>query len=109
MMNDLFSYPHFPGSKEPTTSRDAAEKIAPRARTLRDQVLTALSIAWPGGMTADEVARAIGKTEFSVRPRLSELRADQQIIPTDIRRPNASGVDAIVWVVVRSQIPEESE
>ena len=35
---DLFSYPNRPGWKEPTTSRDAAEKVAARAPSLRDQV-----------------------------------------------------------------------
>ena len=47
-MTDLFDwkpspkYPHRPGFKERTTSKVAAAKIAPRAPTLRDQVLTAL-------------------------------------------------------------------
>ncbi len=104
MMSDLFDwtppagYPESPGFKEPTTSRDAARKIAPRAQSLRDQVLIILAAAWPGGMTADEVARKAGKREFSIRPRLSELRAKGEILPTTTRRPNESGVDAIVWV-----------
>lgn len=110
-MPDLFDwkpareYPETPGFKERTTSREAARKIAPRAQTLRDQVLITLRVAWPGGLTADEVARKIGKREFSVRPRLSELRTAGEIMPAmlapagrPLRRPNESGVDAIVWV-----------
>lgn len=114
MNNDLFDwtppvgYPAQPGFKERTTSREAARKIAPRAQSLRDQVLITLRVAWPGGLTADEAARKIGKSEFSVRPRLSELRAAGEIMPAKLeggtrplRRPNASGIDAIVWVCRR--------
>ena len=100
---DLFSYPNRPGWKESTTSRDAAEKVAARAPSLRDQVLQLLVNVWPAGMTADEVASAIGRTEFSVRPRLSELREAGKILPTTMTRPNKSGVQARVWVSRRPQ------
>lgn len=109
-MADLFdwadpvpSYPSSPGFKERTTSRDAARKIAARAPTLREQVFATLRNVWPAGLTADEVALRIGRREFSVRPRLSELRALNQIMPTTLRRPNESGVDAIVWVCRRPE------
>ena len=91
-------YPEAPGYKEHTTSKAAARKISGRAPSLRDEVLQTLKLAWPRGMTADEVADKLGRTEFSIRPRFSELRALKEIMPTDIRRPNKSGVDAIVWV-----------
>lgn len=97
------TYPEVPGCKEPTTSREAARKIAGRAPSLRDQVRTTLEVAWPGGLTADEVAGKMGKREFSIRPRLSELREMGEIMPTAARRKNESGVDAIVWVVRRGQ------
>lgn len=110
-MRDLFdlppaaSYPTSPGFKEKTTSRDAAKRIAPRAQTIRDQVCATLRNVWPAGLTADEVALRIGRKEFSVRPRLSELRAAGEIMPATwaasgepLRRANESGVDAIVWV-----------
>lgn len=107
MMRDLFDappsgYPATPGFKERTTSQDAARKIAPRVQTIRDQVLLTLQVAWPGGLTADEVAAKIGKSILSVRPRLSELRLSKEILPTTVRRRNASGVDAIVWVSQRT-------
>lgn len=108
MADDLFDlpqagYPTTPGFKERTTSRDAARKIAPRAQTIRDQVYATLRNVWPAGLTADEVAVRIGRREFSVRPRLSELRALKEIMPTTLRRPNESGVDAIVWVCKRPE------
>lgn len=118
-MTDLFDwtpppkYPEAPGFKEPTTSRAAARKIAPRAHGLREQVFATLRNVWPAGLTADEVALRIGRKEFSVRPRLSELRKMKQIMPVllaaggikPMTRPNESGVDAIVWVCKR---PEET-
>lgn len=114
-MIDLFDwtppkYPNFPGSKESTTSRDAARKMAPRARTLRDQVWATLRNVYPAGLTADETALRIGRSELSIRPRLSELRALKKIAPSIMldgkteRRPNASGLSATVWVCVLEQI-----
>lgn len=114
-MRDLFDlpptgYPHAPGFKEQTTSRDAARKISPRAPTLREQVYATLRNVWPAGLTADEVALRIGRREFSVRPRLSELRNVGDIHPATrnsagdpLRRANESGVDAIVWVCRRPE------
>lgn len=112
--SDLFDwtppagYPSAPGFKERTTSKAAARKIAPRAQTIRDQVYATLRNVWPAGLTADEVALRIGRREFSVRPRLSELRAASEIMPATwaadgsaLRRANESGVDAIVWVCRR--------
>jgi len=103
-MPDLFDYtpppvyPETAGHKEPTTSAAAARLMAPKVLTLREQVLTALRVEWPSGLTADQVAAKMGRSEFSVRPRLSELRATGEIMPANIVRPNASGVNAMVWV-----------
>jgi hypothetical protein len=96
-----------PGYKERTTSREAARKVAPHAMTLREQVLTLLRVEWPRGMTADEVAEKVGKSELSIRPRLSELRTMRAIEPHTTkgvvdRRDNKSGMSAIVWVARRS-------
>lgn len=108
MTPDLFDwtpppgYPETPGFKEPTTSRDAAEKIKPVAKTLRDQALEALRVAWPGGLTADEIAGKLGRSELSIRPRISELREQRAIEPSTRRGVNASGMTAIVWVARRS-------
>jgi hypothetical protein len=113
--SDLFNwtpaakYPSAPGFKESTTSREAACKMAPRARTIRDQVHAALRNAWPNGLTADEVSTLIGKSPFAVRPRLSEMREMNQIFPAllpngeHVRRPNASGLNATVWVCKRPE------
>lgn len=94
-------YPSAPGHKEPTTSRDAAEKVRPAAKTLRDQALGALLDAWPAGLTADQVAARLGRSELSIRPRITELRAQGAIEPSTRRAANASGMTAIVWVARR--------
>lgn len=108
MMADLFDwtppekYPHVAGWKDPTTSRDAAEKIKPVVKTLRDQALGALRLAWPTGLTADQIAAKLGRSELSIRPRISELRELRAIEPSTGRGTNASGMSAIIWVARRS-------
>jgi hypothetical protein len=109
-VTDLFDwqppYPKSPGWTEPTTSRDAARRIAPKVQTLRDQVMVAYRAAWPAGLTADEVAAKIGKSILSVRPRVTELRGLGELMiqipdrsnPKPICRKNESGADAVVLV-----------
>ena len=100
MTYDLFSYPHRPGWKEPGTSREAAARIEPTASVLRDLVLETLA-ASPGGLTADEIAARLNRSILSVRPRVSELRADGKIMRAERRGKNASGMSAAVWIVSR--------
>lgn len=109
--DDLFSwrppYPHAPGWKEPTTSRDAAEAVEPSASRLRGDVLTVYRAAWPAGLTADEAAARLGRTVLSVRPRVSELRKQGELMTVSaepapgtklLRRKNESGLMAAVLV-----------
>lgn len=88
-------YPFVPGTKSRDTSALAAEAMKAKAPTLRDQVFDVIRAGQ--GSTADEVAEALGKSVLSCRPRLSELCALDKIEDTGARRPNASGVNAIVW------------
>lgn len=107
-MDDLFNwtpapgYPISPGWKEPTTSREAAVKVAPVAKTHRDQALLALRMAWPAGLTADEVAAKLGRRELAIRPRISELKDMGAIQNSNQRRKNQNGMSAIIWVAVRA-------
>ena len=94
------SYPHAPGFKQRGGASEAAARIiAPRISGLRAKVLQEIT-RHPEGVTADEVADAIGKTEFSVRPRVTELQAIGKIVPTGERRRNRSGMSASVWKVI---------
>lgn len=92
-------YPNTPGYRAPGTSQDAARGTAPRAGDLRARVFAELKAAGPSGLTADEVAGRIGKTVLAIRPRVSELNAEDLIEPTGERRANASRMKATVWRV----------
>lgn len=99
---DAARYPHRAGSKEPTTSREAADRIEAkgRARRLRDAVLGAFELGWQG--TADELADRLGESILSVRPRLSELHKQGWLEHAGTRHRNASGASAHVWKLATS-------
>ena len=92
------TYPFVAGSKEHTTSREAAEAIEStgRAELLRTRCLDAIKDSI-FGLTADEAANYIAETPFAVRPRITELKQRGLIRETGTRRKNASGVSAKVW------------
>ena len=104
------SYPQSPGYKavDTETSREAAQSVKVNAETLRRD---ALALLLANDMTADEVAAALRSpfmsdadfAEFkrSIRPRVSELKADGLVAPTAVRRKNSSGKSAVVWAAVR--------
>lgn len=94
---DLWTYPHRAGFKEPTTSRDAAQRIERkgRAATLRDAVLGAFELGWTG--TADELAHRMGESPLAIRPRVTELYKQGKLEPTGERHRNESGASAHCW------------
>lgn len=101
MQDELFEiearYPNAPGYKADGPSRDAARRIKPMAATIRGRVLKIFTDRYPAGFTADEAAKALALTEFTVRPRIAELHKLGLIEQTAMRRPNASGHNATVW------------
>ena len=100
MQPDLFSYrkyPEAPGWRDPTTSRDNAERIekSGKAQTLRER---ARKFFEDGGQaTADELAVILGEPCRSAQPRVAELRAQGFIEPTGIRRKGSGGGSSHVW------------
>ncbi|HUY27304.1 MAG TPA: hypothetical protein VMV27_07770 [Candidatus Binataceae bacterium] len=66
---------------------------------MREEVFRYL-VEHPDGATADEIARALRRSAFTIRPRVSELFHSSKIIDSGTRRRNASGRNAIVWRVV---------
>jgi predicted ArsR family transcriptional regulator len=90
------AYPVAPGWKaeDTDTSRQAAKAIESPAKTLRQKCHEALKGA---AMTADEVAELLGESVLSVRPRVSELKAQGRVEATAKRRCNVSGKTAVVW------------
>jgi hypothetical protein len=99
------SYPNRPGYRGNTegsreTSRDAATKVAPVAKTQRDKVLAALIEAYPEGRSSDQIADATGITRYSVRPRISELVAAGKVQATELRTRNGDGNQVVIWRAV---------
>jgi predicted ArsR family transcriptional regulator len=77
------------------TSYESAVTAATTSAERRQTILALLT--WDGqGMTADEIADALGYSVLAIRPRVSELRNMGLIEPTGERRRNASGMSAAV-------------
>lgn len=93
----MAEYPHSPGFKENTTSREAAEALekSGRAVTLRDQVKAYFILG--NDATADEVAEVLNLSPFSVRPRFSELFRMGLIERTGERRLSSEGRPSHVY------------
>jgi response regulator of citrate/malate metabolism len=90
-----FRMPHDePGAKREGTSRAAARGMKQIQHTLQMKCYLALTSR---SMTADEVADSVGVTEFSCRPRITELMAKNLIEDSGLRRMNKSGRMATVW------------
>lgn len=87
-------YPEYPGYKIGGTSQEAADAIAPVAKTLRSTVLNFLRERYPADFTADEIADGLGASILSIRPRVSELKRLRAIEQTEQRGRNASGMSA---------------
>ncbi len=87
------------GAMKRHTRRQRHMAAAMLAPTVRKEVLDYLG-EHPEGATADEIAAALKRSPFTVRPRCVELgpRHMKLIEDTGNRRPNASsGRAAIVW------------
>jgi predicted ArsR family transcriptional regulator len=89
-------YPDAPGFKVSGPSEQAAETMGSTANKMRAAVLAQFA-QYPGGATADEVARDLKLSILSVRPRVSELKRLGEIKKTGARRKNQSGMTATVW------------
>lgn len=91
----IATYPNHPGAKVGGPSRDAADKIAEHAMTVRERV----DALFDDGeeLTADECATRLNETVLTVRPRCAELNRKGRIEDTGKRRKNQSGMSATVW------------
>lgn len=100
---------HRPGH---TTERAAADLALPKAGTLRQMILAALSrstrpgfyiaggeelIHKPMGLTQEETARYLKRRHYSVAPRFAELARMGWIRDSGRTRPTSSDTQAIVW------------
>ncbi len=92
------TYPNAPGHRHVDTSVAAASALAPMLGRLQRMALDAIHDAGWLGLTADELAARLGMDRWSIQPRTSELKRKGLIRDSGLRRPNASGKMAIVWV-----------
>ena len=94
-------YPNVPGSRRgaPETSREAAESIAPIAKSHRALVFAALASVVERGLTGDEVAERCDLTVYQVRARIAERHADKWIADSGRREQLGSGRRGVVWVL----------
>ncbi len=92
-------YPDAPGFKVSGPSEQAARAMTGKAARMRTIVLAQIA-QYPGGATADEIARDLDLSVLSVRPRVSELNRNGEIQQTGARRKNESGMTATVWRIV---------
>lgn len=79
-------------------SVEAHDSIRSAKQRLRKQVLDYIK-AHPFGCTSDEVEAALGLSHQTVSARMTELKADGQIVPTGERRKTRSGRNAGVYLV----------
>lgn len=97
MMRDA-SYPEVPGNRGVDTSIAATAGIHLQLGTLQRHVHEAIKGAGIQGLTTNEIAARLNVDRGSVQPRTSELKARGLIRDSQMRRPNANGKKAIVWV-----------
>ena len=91
-------YPDTPGHRNVDTSIAAANALAPKLGRLQRMAEAAIREAGLYGLTADERAARLGMDRWSIQPRTSELRRKGLIRDSGLRRPNATGKQAIVWI-----------
>lgn len=93
---DVIRLPAYQKSSE--TSKRAAVKIAPRAGTIRSDVLNYIRSRGELGASNDEIVAALGIQIQTVCPRMNELARAQFIRPSGRTRKTRSRRDAVCWV-----------
>ncbi len=76
----------------------AAHKVAPSVAGRRLQILCGLAQCGEA-RTGSEIAKILGLSILSVRPRLTELQELNCILDTETRRKNEFGNTEIVWQI----------
>lgn len=91
-------YPDAPGHRNVDTSLAAADALAGQLGRLQRIALNAIRAADLSGLTADELALALSMERWSIQPRTTELKRKGLVRDSGLRRPNATGKMAIVWI-----------
>jgi hypothetical protein len=96
----MSTYPDAPGHRNVDTSIEAANDLAPKVGRLQRMALEAIRASGCQGLSAEELMGVMGMERWSVQPRTSELKRKGLIRDSGLRRYNASGKRAIVWITV---------
>ena len=89
-------YPQAPGYTNATTSKAAADKVAPKAGTQAARCLD--FIRERGRATPDEAAAALDMLVTSARPRFTQLK-NAGLIVEDGTKQNENGNDSIAYCI----------
>lgn len=81
-------------------SVEAHESVKSVKRKLRALVIGYVKMQGLRGATSDEVEVALGMTHQSISARMTEAKADGQIVGNGLRRPTRSGRNAAVYIAV---------
>jgi hypothetical protein len=87
------------------TSDDAARRIAPRAKPLRDRVFEYVRARGPEGATDREIQAALELHSDTEVPRRYELVKAEKLVNSGRKRKTPSGCSATVWVTVEHAKP----
>ncbi len=106
MQNSNPSYPEHPGFRGRTeaskeTSRAAADKIAPFAKTQAGKVLAELLAVFPEGRSSEQIAAATGIIVYSVRARIPGLVDAGKVEATNEKTKNGEGNTVMLWRAVK--------
>jgi predicted transcriptional regulator len=97
MEQQLSLYPNAPGYSNPTTSKDAAKSMEPKASALRIRILSELQVRASFGATCDELEQAMSLSHQTASARLREMVLAGSIVDSEQKRRTRSGRGAIVW------------
>jgi len=79
------------------TSQEAYNSIKPKLPSLRSRVETAVMNSGQEGITALELITSLGELDYSIRPRLTELKKMNRIKQNGVRLNNRNKKE-IVWI-----------
>lgn len=80
------------------TSLEAYAAVKPHLNDLQQEVLLAIKGAGLNGLTPFEAINQTGMHDYTLRPRITELKKKGVITDTGRRRPNVRGRNEVVYV-----------
>jgi hypothetical protein len=82
----------------PTTSKNAAQSVAPKTPNMRARVLRYIHRMTPHGVTDEQLETVLGMLHQTLSARRNELLHVGLIVDSGQRATNRTGSEAILWV-----------